>query len=177
MRESMEARPLDWLQFGVQWLHVLLGITWFGSVLATNLIFIPTINRFPLDRQREVGGEYGRLAARILPPVAMGVIALGIIRGTLLGPIKDLDMLTSQYGITWLVALVAATLTFLWGEVVIKPAIVRMNAIELGQALLADGSPSPQMAQALSFVKRVAALELIGFVVVFTCMILMRFGL
>jgi uncharacterized membrane protein len=24
---------MDWLQFGVQWLHVLTAITWFGAVI------------------------------------------------------------------------------------------------------------------------------------------------
>jgi hypothetical protein len=168
---------VDWLLYATQWLHVLLGIFWFGTVLSTNTIFIPVLNRLPLDRQREIGGAYGELAARILTPVAIGVIVLGIVRGTLLGPIKSLDLLTTTYGITWLVALAAAILTFTWGERVIKPAIQRMNAIEPARALLPDGSPSPEMNQSIGFVKRVAALELLGFFVIFSCMILMRFGL
>ena len=162
--------------FGAQWLHVLLGITWFGAAIATNLIFIPALMKLPLDRQREVGGHYGERASQVLSVAAMGVILLGVLRGTVFGQIRSLDALTTTYGITWLVALVVATATFLWGKRVIEPAIGRMNAIPVSEALQPDGTPSPAMLAALNNAKRVGALELIGFIVVFTCMILMRFG-
>jgi uncharacterized membrane protein len=167
---------MDWPQFVVQWLHVLLAITWFGAALTTNLIFIPAITRLPLDRQREIAGPYGQVASRILNMVAPTVIVLGIIRGTVFGPIRSLDALTTAYGITWLVALVAALATWAWARFRIEPALAKMNAIPVEAALLPDGSVSPEMDGAIATAKRNAVLELIGFFVVFTCMILMRFG-
>jgi len=168
---------MDWLQFGAQWLHVLFGILWFGSSLATNFIFVPALMKLPLDRQREIGGLYGDQAGRVLPIAAIAVITLGIIRGTILGPIKSADALGTQYGITWLVALVAAIATFAFAKRVIEPAIARMNAIDPSRAFLPDGAPSPDMAAAIASAKRNAMLELVGFLVIFTCMVLMRFGL
>ena len=167
---------MDWLQVVVQWLHVLLGIFWFGSTIAMNIIIIPAIMTLPLDRQRETAGAIGTVASRIMPKAAMGVIALGILRGTVFGQVQSLDALTSTYGITWLVGLIAATGTFLWGMRVLEPALHRMNAIPIADAFLPTGGPSPAMLAAIGNVKRVAGLELIGFFVVFTCMILMRFG-
>ena len=167
---------MDWLMFAAQWLHVLLGITWFGAAITSNIIFIPALMKLPLDRQREVGGAYGEQASKVLTIAAMGVITLGILRGTVFGSIRSLDALTTAYGITWLVALVVATGTFLWGKRVIEPAIGRMNAIPVSEAFQADGKPSPTMVAALEAAKRAGALELLGFIVVFTCMILMRFG-
>jgi uncharacterized membrane protein len=167
---------LNWFTFGIQWLHVLLGILWFGSALTTNLIFIPAINRLPLDRQREVAGAYGRVAQRILNVTGMAVIVLGILRGTVFGQIQSLDALGSTYGITWLVALVAAVGTFMWAKWMIEPRIARMNAIPISEALTPDGKPSAVMLAAVNPLKRAAGLELVGFFVVFTCMILMRFG-
>lgn len=167
---------MDWALFAVQWLHVLLGITWFGAAITANLIFVPALSRLPLDRQREVGGPYGEVSQRIIPIVAVGVIVLGILRGTVFGQIKSLDALTTAYGLTWLLALILATATFAWGKWRIEPALHRMNAIPIDQALDSDGRPSPAMSAALDSVKRVAGLELIGFIAVFTCMILMRFG-
>jgi uncharacterized membrane protein len=32
---------MDWLLFVVQWLHVFLGIFWFGAVLYSDFILIP----------------------------------------------------------------------------------------------------------------------------------------
>jgi hypothetical protein len=167
---------VDWPTFIAQWLHVLLGITWFGSAITGNIVFIPALMKLPLDRQREVGGSYGEQASKVIPIAAMGVILLGIIRGTVFGQIKSLDALTTTYGLTWLVALIAASATFAWGKWAIEPAIARMNAIPASEAFQPDGAPSLAMTRAVDAVKRVAALELLGFFVVFTCMILMRFG-
>ena len=168
---------MDWLQFGAQWLHVLFGILWFGAALTTNFIFVPALMKLPLDRQREVGGLYGDRASRVLSIAAMTVITLGIIRGTIFGPIKSADALGTNYGITWLVALIAAIATYAWAKRVIEPAIGRLNAIDPARALLPGGAPSPELTAALGAAKRNALLELLGFLVIFTCMILMRFGL
>lgn len=167
---------MDLLQIGAQWLHVLFGIFWFGAVLTGNFIFIPALSRLSLDKQREIGGAYGAVAERILNPVGMTVIALGFLRGTVFGQVQSLDALTTTYGITWLVGLIAAVATFLWAKRMIEPALHRMNAIPVSEALEADGRPSAAMLLAIGTVKRVAMLELLGFVVIFTCMILMRFG-
>ena len=121
---------MDWLVFAIQWLHVLLGIIWFGNSLILALILIPTLNAFPVPVQREVGGRYGERSTRLIDVVAPLIIILGFIRGTLLGPIDNVeDVFASAYGITWPVALLTATATFLWGRLVIVPAVRAMNAI------------------------------------------------
>ena len=102
------------------------------------------------------------------------MIVLGIVRGTLYGPIKDADSLFgSAYGITWLVALVVAIATFLWGRFVIVPSTRALAKAPVNP----DGTSSSELDRALSRAKSVTVLELLGFAVIFTCMILMRFGL
>ena len=64
-------------------------------------------------------------------------------------------------------------LTYLFGLFVIVPALRRMDLAPLDP----DGSPTPALATATDHVKRLVGLELLGFLVIFTCMILMRFGL
>jgi len=92
-------------------------------------ILIPSLNRWPILMQREVGSRYGEQATRLFDVLVPVVIILGVVRGTLLGPIKDVgDVFGSSYGITWLVALVAAIATFLWGRIVINGALRRLNA-------------------------------------------------
>ena len=164
---------MDWVLFGVQWLHVLLGIFWFGNAIAVAAILIPAVSTLPIPTQRQVGGRYADIAERTFKVVAPTVIVLGIVRGTLFGPIKSVDALGTTYGITWLVALIAAVATFLWGLYVIGGAASVMNAAPLGP----DGEPTPELERATTRVKQVAVLELVGFFVIFTCMILMRFGL
>ena len=168
---------MDWLVFVVQWLHVILAVLWFGSVLYSDFVLIPALNTLPLTTQRTVGAAIGVRANRIIPPVAGLVILLGIVRGTVLGPIKSLDALTSAYGLTWLLALALAAATFMYGVRVIAPSLERLAAIPDSEALNADGTASAKLTAIIAEVKRHVLLELVLFVVIFTCMILMRFGL
>ena len=62
-------------------------------------------------------------------------------------------------------------------ERVIAPSLERMNAIPEAEALGPDGSPTPVLEAAVAQVKRNVILELGFFAVIFTCMILMRFGI
>jgi uncharacterized membrane protein len=165
---------MNWLTFGVQWLHMILGILWFGYSLSLAVIIIPAINRLALTRQREIGEYLGERGESVFTVVGPTVIALGFIRGTWLGPLHSVsDVLGSAYGLTWLVALFAATATFLWGRLVISAALNAMNRVPLTP----DGTATPELLAATDRVKLVVVLELVGFVVVFTCMVLMRFGL
>ncbi len=166
---------MDWLQVIVQWLHVFLGIFWFGSTLYADLILVPAVMSLPVARQREVVAPIGSRSVKLLEPVAGLVILLGFLRGTVFGQIRSLEALMTVYGVTWLVALVAAIALFYWAFRVLPPAIERMNAIPLDAE--ANEASNDAFAAALSRVKRISLLELVGFLIIFTCMILMRFGL
>ena len=168
---------MDWLQFAVQWLHVLAAITWFGAVIYTDFILIPAITTLPPREQRMAGAAIGRQSVRVIMGAATAVIVLGILRGTVFGQIRSLDALTTTYGLTWLLALVLSIVTYFWGLRVIVPAVERFNAFDLEQATLPDGSQNPVMASLVADIKRKTMLELLFFVAIFTCMILMRFGL
>jgi uncharacterized membrane protein len=164
---------MDWVVVGAQWLHVLLGIIWFGNSLVVAAILIPSLNPLPILAQREVGSRYGERATRVFDVLVPALIVLGVIRGTLLGPIKSVgDVFGTPYGVTWLVALIAAIITFLWGRIVINGAIQRMNDTPLNP----DGTATALLEAETARVKVVVVLELVGFLVIFTCMILMRFG-
>ena len=168
---------MNWGQFIIQWLHVGLGVLWFGTVLYNATILIPAISRLSLPRQREIGRAIGEQGFKVIRPVAGAVILLGIIRGTFFGPIKSFENLTTAYGITWLVGLAFAIGAYMWAERMVGPALDRMNAIPEAEALGPDGTPSPALEATIAVVKRNSILELGFFLVIFTCMILMRFGL
>ena len=165
---------MNWVVVVIQWVHVLLGIIWFGNSLILSLILIPTLNTLPISIQREVGARYGERSTAIIDVIAPLTILLGFVRGTFLGPIDTVaDVFGTAYGITWLVALITATATYLWGRLVIVPAVRVLNVAPLTP----DGQPTPELVAATDRAKLVVVLELIGFFVVFSCMILMRFGL
>jgi uncharacterized membrane protein len=153
---------------------VLLAIMWFGNSVLLATVTIPALSRLPLVRQQEVGAKLGEQGMRVFDIVAPAVIVLGLLRGTVFGSVRDLATLFgTAYGLTFLVALIAAIATFIWGRFVIVPATQGLLTAPLNP----DGTPTPELEATLDRVKRVTVLELLGFFVVFTCMILMRFGL
>jgi uncharacterized membrane protein len=165
---------MDWMIFVVQWLHVLLGILWFGNALALAIIVIPALNHLPIVRQREIGNAIGLRSNRVFQVVVPLIIVLGVVRGTALGPVKSVEVLLgTPYGLTWLIALGVTTATYLWGLFVIVPGVEAMGQVPLN----ADGTATAQLVSATDRVKRLVLFELIGFLAIFTCMILMRFGL
>lgn len=152
----------------VQWLHVLGGILWFGGTLYINLILIPAILPLSREKQQEIAAHVSPLTTRMLRPTAILVIALGVIRGTVLGQLHSVqDVLGTAYGRTWLVALIGALLLYGFIEVVFDPNVRRLNTAKSGA----------EYDTTLQLVKVFAVLELLGFFAVFTCMTLMRLGL
>lgn len=156
-----------WLQIVVTWLHVLAAIFWFGGVLYALFVLGPMVMSLPPQMQVAIS-RAGVKRANVTYETAGGItILLGIIRGTLLGPVKSFGFLFgTPYGITWGIALVLALGVLAWSHWVVFPAGERMPA-----ALEAGDTAVMRRAMPLILV------ELAGFFGIFTCMILMRFGL
>jgi uncharacterized membrane protein len=151
-----------------QWLHVLLGITWFGATIYSDVILVPALMSLPVEKQRMVGGAIAARTDKVISPVAILVIILGFIRGTFLGQLHSFqDVIGTAYGITWLVGLLVAIAIFVWAKMFLSPALKRLN----------ETADTAEYAVVMERVKVLALSELAGFAVVFTCMILMRFGL
>ena len=70
---------MDWVTFGAQWLHVLLGISWFGYSISMYYLVGPAISNMSVDAQREANSHLGRLAARVFPVVGSLVLLLGVV--------------------------------------------------------------------------------------------------
>lgn len=160
----------------IHWLHVLFGIFWFGSVLYRSFVLLPSLSILPPEQHHVIGKHLKEQTDAIILPVALTVIGLGIVRGTVVGPIQSTDVLLSNYGITWMVGLVLALIVFGWDFFVVGGVIDNLyNDEELW-----DG-PAPVnlgtiVAKHMLSVRNLAIIEILGFLGIFTCMILMRFG-
>jgi uncharacterized membrane protein len=162
----------------IQWVHVLLGIFWFGSTLYVDFVVIPAVMTLPLDQQRTVSKPLTIFSDRVLIPAAILVIILGLVRGTIFGPVQRLSFLIgTAYGITFLIASLAAVATYLWGHFVFGRAAWRLETFPLAEVMKSGGTVALAFAAQAQRVKLLALLQLLGFFVIFTCMILMRFGL
>jgi hypothetical protein len=94
-------------------------------------------------------------------------VLIGFLRGTFFGSLHSLDtVFGTSYGLTWLISLLLGIALILWGALIVGPR---------AQALVAASTPEDYGAiqQRLIFLARI---ELVGFLAIFTCMILMRFG-
>jgi hypothetical protein len=108
-----------------------------------------------------------RRTPTVIEVVGVLTILLGIVRGTLLGPVRTLEFLFgTSYGITWGIALLLGLAILAWSRFVVGPQSDRMQAaVEMGDAATLRGAMP------------LLLVELLGFFGIFTCMILMRFGL
>ncbi len=155
---------MNWFQFAVQWLHVLLGILWFGYTLSVYFLIAPPLATMPEATVREIFGRLGAAGQRVFPVVGILVLLLGIVRGTLVGPIKSIEAaFTTAYGLTWLVALVVTIGLFANGARNMGPAFEAIKE-------------SPEYGAAIARLRTVTRIDLVLFFIIFTCMILMRFG-
>jgi uncharacterized membrane protein len=167
-----------WGLIVMQWLHVLLGLFWFGSTLYLDVVVIPAVMTLSLEQQRTVSKLLTTFSERVIIPAGILVILLGLVRGILLGPVRSLDFLFgTAYGLTFLIAFLAALATFAWSRLVLARAARRLDTFPLADVLQPEGKVARAFASQVQRVKRFALLELFGFFIIFTCMILMRFDL
>jgi uncharacterized membrane protein len=162
----------------IQWLHVFCGIFWFGGTLFLDFVVIPTLNGLPISQQRSFNKDFSKIAARVITPAATLAILLGLVRGVVFGPVNSFAYLfATAYGITFLLGFLAAVATFLWGLLLTSRQALRLNEIPIDEQAAAEGKLPVEFIAQLARVKQLAMLELLGFLAIFTTMILMRFGL
>ena len=173
---------MDWGVVVVQWLHVLGAVFWFGGVLFANVVVFPVVLRLAPDRQAEIMQRLLPRMLRIVEPVGVVTILLGILRGTVFGRIKSLDALATPYGLLWLFALATAVLLVAIGIALTRAAervFAAPVAAGAGGAGGAGGpddvSPSAQTAAARRL-QALAMSSMLLFFAIFTAMILMRFS-
>lgn len=161
----------------VQWLHIAMAMAWVGAAIALEVVVEPATTSVPLAQQQALGR---RLSARSVPfftVVGTGTLVLGVIRGTVLGPLQSLTAFGTGYGITWIIALVLTASLAALGALAIGPAAERLYASdELWQAN-PQGRPSSGRAAAVRHLRLLGRVQLAGFALVLACMVLMSFDL
>lgn len=140
-------------------------------LLLHRLVVIPSVLGLPAEQQPAVSKRLSELGRRVMIPVAALVILMGLLRGIVFGPVQSFSFLFgTAYGITFLIGFLAAVATFFWGLLVISREAKKL------ETLPANAKEQAGYDATLNRVKIFALLELLGFFVIFTCMILMRFG-
>ena len=149
----------------VQFLHVLFGSILLGGTVFLYFVLWPAILRRP-PADAKAFYEGGLKPIRILMASAGGMtFLLGIVRGTVFGPIHSLESFETPYGLTFLVALIL-TLTMLIHGPKIGPLLLRK---------VWDGKKFAPDAQ--KTVTQANLIPLVSVVLILVCMVLMHFGL
>jgi putative copper export protein len=152
-----------WVLAGLQLVHVLGGIFWFGSLTMTLFFVLPALRSLPLDAQMTWQQAMSRRYGRIIGPVAALTILLGIGLGIAEGV---LNLLGTAYGVTWLAAIV------LGGAVAASGA--RLTGPAAG--LAADEHDPERFSSLLTKLHRYGRLEFGGMMGLVVLMVAMRFG-
>ncbi len=127
----------------MQWLHVLLAIFWFGSILYADVVLIPTLMKLPTEQHRTFAIPLGLRTDRVLLPVSLLVLVLGLLLGTVFGDVQSFTFLFgTAYGITFLIAFLGTAALILWGNLVSGRAVKRQNASPLDERMIAEGKMS-----------------------------------
>jgi hypothetical protein len=160
---------MPWGPFVIEWVHILLGIFWFGSALYANLILAPVLMRLgPSIRRDLFTGVLGR--APILVWAGYLTVTAGLLRGTVFGRVQSTEVLFgTRYGVVWLAAFGVGVFLALWSHLVLWRSARRMIAMPLpaaasGPAVATRPDPIPVI------------VEMVGFFVLFTFMIVLKFS-
>ncbi|HEX9067828.1 MAG TPA: hypothetical protein VF807_03590, partial [Ktedonobacterales bacterium] len=162
-----------WLTGTVQWLHVLFGIFWIGSVLSLTFVVVPALGRAAQPGKQTFVGMIQQRVHQLLPPVAVATILLGLLRGTIFGPVTSLQVvLGTAYGLTWTAALIFSIATLIAGSRGMGGGFIQLATMVLTAS---DESRAAYDAQ-LRKIRVAGYITIAGFLATFSCMILMRFG-
>lgn len=161
-----------WGVFLMQWVHVMLAIFRFGSVLYADVVVIPALMKLPPEQQK-VSALLGRRTSRVMLPVSILVVIFGVLLGTLFGDVQSLTFLFgTAYGITFLIAFLLTAALIAWGQFVTTPTIKRLNDIALDERMIAEGKVPAVYTTRMQQVRLSALFELLCLFVIFTTMIL-----
>ncbi len=95
------------LLFLVHWLHVLSAILWFGGYAFATFVVWPALFRRPPAEARGVFDALDGPIGAFIGTTAQLTFWLGLLRGTVFGPVRSFDaLLHTPYGHRFLAALV-----------------------------------------------------------------------
>ena len=159
---------MPWGSFVIEWIHILLGIFWFGSALYANLILAPAMMQVGPGTRRELFTAMAGRAPFIMVWAGYLTVTAGFFRGTVFGRIQSVEVLFgTRYGVVWLIAFAVGVFLALWSHLVLARsarAMVMAPAAASGASVAVRPSPIPRI------------VEMAGFFVLFTLMIVLKFS-
>jgi putative copper export protein len=150
----------------VHWLHILAGSAWFGGTVLFAFVIWPTLLQRPARESRAIYDALERPASIVFASAGQATFWLGILRGTWVGQIQSLNVLTGTlYGYTFLSALVLTV------------GFITFGAVTRGKLPARVWNGDEYHSGAARFIRRTGLIEVTLLVVIIACMVAMHFGL
>jgi uncharacterized membrane protein len=156
----------------LRYIHIVLGIAWFGGTVYRSLIVLPSVAPLTPEQRRPLLRLTLERHETILLTIGLAVVMLGILMGAVVGPIGNGLAITSAYGLTWLASMTLAFIILGWEGFAVSPAIGALAPTDDDASEEDVPAPpgSPRRAQTLAWI------EIGGFCVLVSFMVLMHFG-
>ncbi len=167
---------MAWVTVVVQWAHVALAILWVGIAVTVGVVLTPVSAALSLPEQRAFGLRLGKRVGPLFGIAGGGTMLLGILRGTVFGPLHSLGAFTSMYGLTWIVALLLTVAVAILGGGPLGAGAERLYADDALWQAAPDGGLSSALAAAQQRLHVLARWELGGFAAILALMVLMAAG-
>ncbi|WP_223587527.1 hypothetical protein [Neobacillus bataviensis] len=140
------------------------GVFWLGSVLFVDFLLMPVISSLEPKYQSAVMKPLGKRASGVMITVSTLTILSGIGIGFKIG---IFDRLSTTYGTYYITSLCIAIVLWFWGLFVLTPTEKKLRQYKEG---------TPEFSKQLAKLKMLIMTELIGMLVLFVFMVLMRFA-
>lgn len=149
----------------LEYLHIMAGIIWFGGAIWMKFVVMPAVRSSGPERREESMRHVARREVPTFIIAGATTIVLGVLRGTVFGPLRTWSALfQTAYGNTFLLALAVAMLTAALGTT--SGWRTEMSLRRGNSNWLVHGITGMALEWA----------ELVGFATMLACMVLMKFG-
>lgn len=154
--------------------HILLAIIWVGGVLFIGWGVFPAVKTFTFEVQREFFRALMKWTHWLFTLTGLGVIASGILLGTIGGPINTWqDVWHTTYGHILATAFCVAVLTLLWGATIgYHHSMKVFSDKELWVWKMAENGDKSPLNQSLSKIAIIESVETIGFIALIVLMVM-----
>ncbi|RNF40348.1 hypothetical protein [Planococcus salinus] len=143
--------------------HILLGITWVGGILFVGWGVFPAAEKLDYISRQRFLISLMQGVHHLFTLVGSGVIVTGVLLGTVLGPVRQLDsMFHSAYGHNLLMAFTVGVLTLLWGVFVSYRFSMKVLTHQTLWRMAENGYPR-LLKNAMRSVAIVSGVEVLGF--------------
>jgi uncharacterized membrane protein len=161
--------------FAIHTSHVLAGIIWLGGAVFMNIAVLPAILALPGPQQRDMGRRVVFGPERLMVGAALLAGVFGIVRGTVFGPIQSIEALATTYGIVWVTAIAITVAVFFVGARITGPTAHALLDDDRLWVTTPTGEAPDARGELLNRLRLSFRLELIGILLVFALMPILRF--